>query len=602
MKKNFSALGEMWTILRFVGSFLWKADKRSLSFAVVLNIIEGSLIIPTIYLDKVFLDTLIANLQSPDKNLAITILLQVVGARLGVQLIQTLTRRMSGYYTRILHINRMRLAEVMVGQKYTKIAVPTIEETGFKDRYQKIQSEGFGKLQQITDNFLFLPKSASSVISALSVFYLGQPIVAALSLLSLIPGVVVDKIFIKRGYDLDSELAKMHRFRGAYSGQLSRGRSYMEVRLLNIHEYLGQKVTDIWNTVNTKRAAYFRASRTWGYLAGIVDDVVAYGLNGYFGIQAILGHITIGSAQAYVRAIAHFKSNASSLTNELMSLYECQLYIADLVWFFNLEEPYFNEKGAKIPDADQLHILFKDVWFKYPGSENWILKGVTIDIHPKQNIAIVGKNGAGKTTLIKLLCGFYEPTKGSITINGIKVSQINKPDYWKKISVLFQDFDMYSTSAKESIAIGNISQVNDLKRIQKYAKLSGIDDWISDLPKKYDNPLYRDFEFGVNPSSGQSQRIGLARALFKDPEILILDEPTSNVDPEAEEEIFHKILEVGKDKIIFFISHRFSTVRKADRIFVIQEGVVTESGSHEQLMKKKGEYAKLFTLQAKSYK
>jgi ATP-binding cassette subfamily B protein len=202
---------------------------------------------------------------------------------------------------------------------------------------------------------------------------------------------------------------------------------------------------------------------------------------------------------------------------------------------------------------------------------------------------------------VKLLCGYYAPQKGRVTISGININDINKVDYWSKLSVLFQESDAFGITVREIIAAGNISKIADQKSVIEHAKLAQIDEWIQSLPLKYDNPIGRDFEKGVSPSSGQWQRLAIARTLFKNPEIMVLDEPTSNVDPQAEENIFNQILATGLDKIILFISHRFSTVRRANKILVLENGKISEQGTHDQLLNADGTYARLFRLQAKNY-
>lgn len=207
----------------------------------------------------------------------------------------------------------------------------------------------------------------------------------------------------------------------------------------------------------------------------------------------------------------------------------------------------------------------------------------------------------GKTTIIKLLCGFYLPNKGEVIVNGVNIFKYKQKAYWKLLGVLFQDFSWYAFSAKESIGIGDITKIRNIKLIKKTAKLTGIDKFLEHLPLKYDNPLSKEFEKGVEPSKGQWQRIALSRILFRGSKIVILDEPTSNVDPKAEEEIFDKIIRLSTENILILISHRFSTVRKADKILVIDNGKIIEQGNHKELMAKDGEYAHLFNLQAKGY-
>lgn len=589
-------------MLAYSGRLLWQVDPKLFLLAAFLNSVSSFVILPNLLLDKQFFDILVANAGKPDVASVLPTVYLIVAARFGLAAVRSLSNRLSGYVIRHFFWKMYQKTEVLIGTKYATISVPTLEDPQFKDRYQKIERESLNRLQRVAENFVRIPQHLTGIASSLSIFIITQPIVAVISLLSLLPSVIVDRIFIKKGYELETQTSSLHRFRGFYYYLLGRTRSNLESRLLNVHDYLGKKIHFYWQQIIDKRSNLEKRRRAGDWLAGVLDDAVSYSFDAVFAIQALLGQITIGTLQAYIRAISSFKTSVSSLTVNMMELYENYLYITDLNWFLNLEEPYFNDQGQPLPEKIFQGIEFKDVWFKYPGTDAWILKGISFTILPHENVAIVGKNGAGKTTLVKLLCGFYAPTKGSISIDGIDIASLNKPDYWGRISVLFQEFEGYSITARESIAISKISQVGNDAEIKKYADLTGIGEWIENLPLKYDNPLNRDFEKGTSPSSGQWQKIAIARALFKQPELLVLDEPTSNVDPEAEEEIFNKILDLSRDSIILFISHRFSTVRRADKIVLVDGGKVAESGSHSQLMKLKGKYSKLFTLQAKSYR
>ena len=602
MKLRFSALGQFWFILKFSGRFLWDTSPSLFLVSIFFNSINSLVIIPNLLIDKAFLDTLVGNIGRPLSQEVVRLVIMLVAARLGLQLIRTAGRHLSGYYNRSLFWHLYQRAEVVISRKYASIAVPTLEDPQFKDRYNKIEREGLNKLQSIAANYTRLPQHVAGIVSSLSIFAISQPWVIVASLASLVPTVLVERWYIRRDYELDTSVALLHRKRGIYYWSLGRARSYLELRILGIHKYLSGRVAALWDEITGKRLALYARRRGFGFGAGIVDDAVSYSFDAVFGIQALLGRITIGTAQAYIRAISEFKRSVGDLTTAVMEMYENYLYLKDLVWFLELENPYFNDSGIKLDKPISQGIRFDHVSFKYPGTSKWILKDVSFEITPRQNIALIGKNGAGKTTLVKLLCGFYTPDKGLVTVDGIPVDNLNKPVYWKKIATLFQEYDAYGLTVKEVIGLGDVDNIADLPKIKRMAAATGIDKWIESLPEKYDNSVTRDFAKGVTPSTGQWQRLALSRTLFRDPEVMILDEPTSNVDPEAEEQIFKQILSLGRDKIILFISHRFSTVRQADRILVLDDGKITEEGSHEQLMKMKGTYSRLFTLQARSYR
>lgn len=298
-----------------------------------------------------------------------------------------------------------------------------------------------------------------------------------------------------------------------------------------------------------------------------------------------------------------FPKNFTSLTSSFLEIYENYIYMVDLVWLLDLKPDLEKNMDNKVALDGVEDIEFKDVWFKYRKGLGWVIKGVDLKIKKGEKIAIVGRNGAGKSTLIKLLGRFYLPQKGDILINGKNITDIDISSLWRKMAVLFQDFELYPFSAREAIGFGDVSRMNDFKALKDAAKKAGINSFIESLPLGYDNPIAPEFEKGVKPSIGQWQRFGIARMLFrKDADILILDEPTSNVDPEAEEEIFQELSKVANDKILIFITQRFSTVRIADRILVVDNGKIIEEGTHWKLMEMNGQYAKMFNIQAQAYR
>ncbi|MBU0569902.1 ABC transporter ATP-binding protein/permease, partial [Patescibacteria group bacterium] len=260
-----------------------------------------------------------------------------------------------------------------------------------------------------------------------------------------------------------------------------------------------------------------------------------------------------------------------------------------------------SESGST-SEIENISIEFKNVWFRYQKDLPWIIKDVSFKISPGERIAMVGENGVGKSTLIKLLARFYEPGKGEVLVNGKNVSSLNLLQWREKLAVLFQDFEGYPFSVRESIGYGDVKRMGSLKEIKKVARDTGIDDFIEGLSLKYDTPINPRFEKGIHLSNGQWQRIAISRVLFrKNAKVMILDEPTSNVDPEAEEMIFKKLVRLTKDKILIFVTQRFSTTRIADRIFVVHGGRVVEDGTHKELMERNEKYARLYNLQAKAY-
>ena len=600
-KIELSPLHQVWFVLKKTGGLLWQTDRNALILTTVLNVLNSATILPTLYLDKMFIDTLVKSIGTSNLRPVLQTIILIVIGRFGISTFKGIAGRIIGTYDDSLGRGLNAKLDELLGLKYSQIDVSVIEDPKFKDRYGKIEREGGDRAWRLVSSFADFPRYLSGIVSSLSVFIFFQPIIVLFSVAFLIPQFIVDAKLIKKRYKISDDLKTKYRIWGMLSYYLVRTKSYLELRLLNISKYLTRKMTvvqkeiiDSWVNLGKERLV----ART---LVVIPQDIFSYALDVYFAFMAIIQRITIGSAQAYIRAVSNFRESLSGLVGSILQFYENYLYMVDLAWFLDLKPQRDPSHGKAFPRKIKLGLKFENVWFKYPESENWILKGLNFTIAATENIALIGENGAGKTTLVKLLAGFYNPSKGSITIDGVKVDKYKRNDYWKNISVLFQDFESYDLTAQESIGYGNIDKINNISEVRKYAKMTDIDQWIDSLPLKYKNPLSRSYEKGVSPSFGQWQRIGLARTLIKNSQILVLDEPTSNVDPQAEEDIFNQVLKLGKEKILIFISHRFSTVRRADKILLLEGGQITEQGTHDQLMQHDKKYARLFHLQAKSY-
>ncbi|HEU4638754.1 MAG TPA: ABC transporter ATP-binding protein, partial [Candidatus Binatia bacterium] len=285
------------------------------------------------------------------------------------------------------------------------------------------------------------------------------------------------------------------------------------------------------------------------------------------------------------------------------NIYENNLFMANFFEFLCLE-PLMKITGQKRKLSLPLRggIEFRDIGFRYPDSKEWALRGVNLIIRPGEKIALVGHNGAGKTTLIKLLARLYDPSEGSILIDGIDIRDLDPLELQQRIGVIFQDFVRYHLPVRENIGFGQIDAMDDVERIAAAARKSGAQAVVEELPEGYETMLGRWFHDGHELSLGQWQKVALARAFMRDAEILVLDEPTASVDARAEYEIFQNFKALTEGKMAILISHRFSTVRMADRIAVIQEGRIAELGTHDELLSRAGTYAELFSMQAEGYR
>jgi ATP-binding cassette subfamily B protein len=385
-----------------------------------------------------------------------------------------------------------------------------------------------------------------------------------------------------------------------YDELLTRGPSAKEVRALNIGQHLIQGYNDLYIKIFNKES-FFRKkgainSLIWN-LASTCCFYVAYSWVIYITIQK---QITLGDMTLYLALFKQTQSSIGTIFNSLNSLYSKTL---DLEKYFN-----FIEMDIKLPDRKFVlddntpGVEFKNVFFRYKDDGSpWIIKGLNLTINPGEKIALVGENGAGKTTLIKLLMGLYRPNSGEVLINGVPTTQMSRSELKSKIGAIFQDFVKYNLTLRENIGLGDLAALQDEKSILLAAENSGADTILSDLPQGLDNILGTLFTNGKDLSGGQWQKIALARAFIQKGKILILDEPTASLDAKTESDIFTRFQELSKDKTTILVSHRFSTVKTADKIVVLENGEIKEVGSHSELMANQKIYFELFTLQAKGY-
>src|SRR5437870_4846006 len=341
-----------------------------------------------------------------------------------------------------------------------------------------------------------------------------------------------------------------------------------------------------------------------GLALGFVSLAAFYGAYAFMAVRAAMGAITLGDLTLYLSVFRQGQTAIQSALASIGSLYEDGLFMSNL--FAYLDIGTGGELPRRIPPLTPAHaraqeILFRDVSFRYPGTDKWVLRGVSLRLAAGEKMALVGENGAGKSTLIKLLMRLYDPSEGSILYGGTDLRDMDVRDLRDRIGVLFQDFVRYQWTARENVGIGWVPALEDRARVERAIEDGGGRSLIEQLPQKIDTMLGGWFEEGHELSGGQWQKIALARAFMRDSEVLVLDEPTASLDAEAEHELFVRLQQLAADRTAILISHRFSTVRRADRIAVLQEGRVEELGTHEELLARNGRYAHLFRLQASGY-
>lgn len=603
-KVTFNQFSQLIFTFREVTKLAYKVSPRMLILVFVLNSLWGLTSVPGFYIEKLILDKLVESVGSPNLQNVIVGLGVLVGLRLLIEFFRNFLSSVNNLLRRSLSRLFDARLRLLISKKMAELDIATIEDPEFKNKFEKIDRESsrraWGLMMPLSD----IPNYIIGFLSSVGVLIFLHPLIAIGIFLVSLPQILIDSKFIKKDYQLNTELSPQFRIWGWLVYFLMRNKSFMELKILNLSEHLSKQLETVQLDVLGKQNAFAKKrelSSFFGYLPFLLFE---FGVSIWLIYLVILQKITIGSFELFLRSLRSAQQNMTGLVSSLLEVYENYVYVTDLVWFLNLKPGMDLHSGVNVPKQNKdFAITFKDVWFRYKDDQSWILKGMNFDIKHGEKIAIVGENGAGKSTLIKLLARFYDPQKGDITVGKNKLSELKLDDWMENLGILFQEFETYPFNVYETVGYGDVERLSEKEDIKSALSKTDMIDFVEDLPEKYKTPLHPELSGGVRPSIGQWQRFGISRMLFrKNAGILIMDEPTSNVDPEAEEKIFKELISHSKDKILIFVTQRFSTVRIADRILVVDKGIVVEDGTHEELMKKDGKYARLFRLQAVGYK
>lgn len=602
--KKSGRLGQLFFTFKEATKLAFRTNKKLLILAFILNAIWGFSTAPGFYLEKLILDRLVENIGNPDWQRAIYIIGTLIFLRLLLELVRNILSRVSGFLRRTLSRQLDAEITVLIGKKLAEIDLKLIEDPDFKNKFDKIERESgrraWGLMMPLSD----IPNYLIGFLSSVGLLILLHPLVSLGIIFVSVPQFLIDRKFIKKDYELDTKLAPLYRLWGWLSYYLVRNRNYLELKILKLPDYLTNRLRTTQREVLDELFEFQRSrelSRFWSIIPLTFFELT---ISLWLIFLVITARITIGSFEMFLRALRSAQANLTGLVSSFLEIYENYIYVADLVWFLNIDPDIEGRKrGIKLKVDKKYPIIFKDVWFKYRDDQAWVIKDLSFKVEPGERVALVGENGVGKSTLIKLIARFYDSQKGKILIGDKELAKIDLADWRARLGILFQQFETYPFSSRETIGYGDVARIAEFAELKEAAKKTGIDEYIDSLPLRWDNPLAPEFDKGVAPSIGQWQKLGISRILFRrDADILIMDEPTSSVDPKAEEKIFNELLKKTKGKILIFVSQRFSTVRRADRILVMDKGKIVEDGTHDALMKKDGLYKELFTIQAKGYK
>lgn len=527
----------------------------------------------------------------------------LVGIETGLNVVNGLLLRGIDYGDSLLADKYTHFVSVRVMRQAAQLDLTTYEEPVFYDRLERARVQATDRLAMIQQMGRLLQQGITTLIWTGALLWY-SPWLLLLLALGVLPTFLGETHFAFLRYALNFRQTPAKRQMDYLRQTAGSREGAKELKLFNLSEFFTGRFQALSQQIYTENVALSRKKLWVGGLLGIIATLGYYGAYVFVIWRAITGHYNnIGDYYFLTNAIIQASSNLQQVFSTASGIADQALFLTDLLAFFEMR-PTVESKpnGLKVPRPIRQGFEFRNVSFAYPGTERRVLRNFNFWLQPGERIALIGENGQGKTTVVKLITRLYDPTEGQILLDGVDLREYDLDDLHHEMGVIFQDFMRYEMTARENIGVGRVEHESTDEEIETAAEKSLAASVVAKLPAHYDQMLGRRFEGGVELSGGEWQRVALARAYLRDAQLLILDEPTAALDARSELEVFERFAELTEGKMALLISHRFSTVRMADRIVVLEGGRLVEEGTHAALMKLGGRYAGMFEMQAASYR
>jgi len=592
--------------LRYLPRTFALVRESSRAFAagmVALMLGQAALPAAMAWVGKLIVDAVVAAARSGDAAQRWHVL-QLVGLEASLMAISTALSRGQSLLRDLMRASLGNHVNTLILEKATTLELRHFEDADFYDKMQNARREASIRPLSMALETASLIQQLLILISYAALLVRLSPWSVLLIAVASVPAFVAEAKLSGESFRLNTWRAPEGRRQNYLEWILTRDSHVKEAKLFNLGPLVLQRYRALFGKFYAEDRALALKKSAAGVILGFVSLAAFYGAYAFMAMRAALGAITLGDLTLYLSVFRQGQAAIQSALASIGSLYEDGLFMSNLFDYLDISTG--GESPRRLPALQPARaraqpIEFRGVSFRYPGSEKWVLRGVDLKLSAGEKMALVGENGAGKSTLIKLLMRLYDPSEGAILYGGVDLRDMDARDLRDRIGVLFQDFVRYQFTAGENIGLGWVPALGDRARIERAVDDGGARPVIEQLPQKLDTMLGGWFEEGHELSGGQWQKIALARAFMRDSEVLVLDEPTAALDAEAEFELFRRLQELARDRTAILISHRFSTVRRADRIAVLRDGRVEELGTHEELLQRNGRYAHLFRLQASGY-
>jgi len=598
-------LGALNNLPEFFG-LIWSCDHWLAVLNILLRVIRASLPLMMLYVGKLIIDEIVrisVSASSPAvENHEMSILLTLVLVELGLAVLSDLLGRGIALVDSLLGDLVSHEISLRLMKQSARLDLECFEDAEFYDKLERAR-------RQASSRILLMSQALTQLQDAITVFFLAAALITfnawllLLLAITLIPAFLGETHFNSQSYSLmygwTQERRELDYLRFAGASE----ETAKEVKIFGLSDFFGSRYKKL-------AGEYYHANKNlsvrraaWGGLLSILGSIGYYTAYVVIIFRTVNGELSLGDLIFLSGSFLRLRSLMESILIRFSSIADSALYLKDLFDFLEMEPNISSKKKAlPFPETIREGFTFEQVSFRYPQTEQWVLRDISFTLHPGEKLALVGENGAGKTTLVKLLTRLYDPDEGRILLEGHDLRDYDLDGLRDTAGVIFQDYVKYHLTVAENIAVGRIDERNNEARIVEAAQRSLADTVIDKLPDGYQQMIGRWFKQGTNLSGGEWQKIAIARAYMRDAQLLILDEPTAALDARAEHEVFRRFVELTYDKCAVLISHRFSTVRMADRIVVLHEGKLLEHGTHEELLAAKGQYSELFQLQAAGYR